>query len=69
MRYLFLGIDGAGALPLLLPEDAARRVRDFYAQPYVPLIGLFIAWRVFGRVFDPVFTFALNALYPGAGYH
>jgi hypothetical protein len=33
------------------------------------LIGLVIAWRVFGPIFDPIFTFALNVLYPGAGYH
>ncbi len=32
-------------------------------------IGLVLAWQVFGPIFDPIFTAALNLLYPGAGYH
>ena len=32
------------------------------------MIGLMAAWVLFNRAFDPVFTVALNALYPGAGY-
>jgi Zn-dependent protease len=62
-------LDGSGALPLLLPEDVARRVRELSARPMVGFIGLLIVWRVFGAIFGPVFTFALNLLYPGAGYH
>jgi Zn-dependent protease len=61
-------LDGSGALALLLSEDLSQRVRKLTSQPMFGLIGLVIAWRVFGPIFDPVFTFALNVLYPGAGY-
>ena len=62
-------LDGSGALALLLPEDLARRVRNFLSQPMLAFIGLLIAWRIFSPIFDPIFTLALNLLYPGAGYH
>jgi len=62
-------LDGSGALALLLPEDLARRLRNFLSQPMFSFIGLMIAWRIFSPIFDPMFTLALNLLYPGAGYH
>jgi Zn-dependent protease len=62
-------LDGSGALPLLLPEDLSHRVRKLSSQPMFGIIGLLIAWRLFGPIFDPIFGFALNLLYPGAGYH
>jgi Zn-dependent protease len=62
-------LDGSGALPLLLSEDLSHRMRALASQPMLGLIGFVIAWRVFGPIFDPIFTFALNVLYPGAGYH
>jgi Zn-dependent protease len=62
-------LDGAGALPLILPEDVARRAREIFARPMFAFFGLLVAWRLFGPIFDPVFTLALNALHPGAGYH
>jgi Zn-dependent protease len=61
-------LDGSGALPLLLRDDVARRVRELSSRPVFGLIGLLIVWRLFGPIFDPIFTFALNVLYPGAGY-
>jgi hypothetical protein len=33
------------------------------------MIGLVVAWQLFGPVFSPIHTLALNILYPGAGYH
>jgi Zn-dependent protease len=62
-------LDGSGALGLLLREDVFRRVRRLSSQPMFGFIGLLIAWRVFGPIFGPIFTLALNVLYPGAGYH
>jgi hypothetical protein len=32
------------------------------------MVGIIAAWYLFGRLFNPIFTFALNVLYPGAGY-
>ena len=34
----------------------------------IAIIGILIAWQLFSHVFDPVFLFTLNLLYPGAGY-
>jgi hypothetical protein len=32
------------------------------------MAGIVAAWFLFGKLFDPIFTFALNVLYPGARY-
>jgi len=61
-------LDGSGALPLILPEQTAARVRALFANPMLALFGLFIAWRLFAPVFDVAFTVALNVLHPGAQY-
>lgn len=62
-------LDGFGALGLLLPETAARKLQDLPRQMRgFSMIGLLIAWRLFDPLFDPVFTLALNALYPSYGF-
>jgi len=42
----------------------------FNLLPFFPLgwIGLLIAWKLFDFVFDPVFTAAVNLIYPGVRY-
>jgi hypothetical protein len=45
------------------------RFLRFTSDPTFRMVGLLAAWMLFDRAFDPVFTLALNALYPGAGYH
>lgn len=63
-------LDGSGAMPLLLSDDAARRYRLVMSQPTLSLIGLVIAWRIFGVIFGPVHRTALNLLYyPLASYY
>ncbi len=62
-------LDGSGALPLLLPASAAERYQQWMRQPMLALIGIILAWNVFGSLFGAVFRAALNLLYPGAGYH
>ena len=62
-------LDGFGVLGLLGSEDMARRIQNFgRSMGAFSLIGLLVAWQVFGRLFEPVFSFALHALYPGQGY-
>jgi len=61
-------LDGSGALPLFLDESAARRYLEFLSQPAFSIIGLLVAWGLFGYIFRPIHTLALNLLYPGAGY-
>jgi len=62
-------MDGSAALPLILPATAAARYQQvLFSNPALSLIGMVVAWQLFGRVFQPVFIFAVNLLHPGAGY-
>jgi Zn-dependent protease len=62
-------LDGSNVLLLFLSNRAAERYEAFLCQPMHMMIGLVIAWQLFGPVFNFVHTIALNILYPGAGYH
>ncbi len=62
-------LDGSGALPLVLPESVAQRYQEFMRQPTWSLLGIFVAWNVFGEIFWPVLLVAINLLYyPVVGY-
>jgi hypothetical protein len=53
----------------LVPEDLARRIQHFgRSLGAFSMIGLLLVWQVFGGIFQPVFAFALRALYPGHEY-
>jgi Zn-dependent protease len=56
-------LDGASAVQLVLPEAAARKYREIVFQPMYALIGLIVAWRLFGELFRPIFGVALGLLY------
>jgi Zn-dependent protease len=58
-------MDGAAVLQLLLPASAARRWAELMRQPMIGLLGLLIAWRVFGYLFLPIFGLALALLFAG----
>ena len=59
-------LDGNQAATLLMSERTGRRFLELTRS--FGVLGLIVAWLVFGRVFGPVFTVALNLLHPGAGY-
>lgn len=62
-------LDGFGAIGLFLGESGAQRFQEIGAQMRgFSMIGLIIAWKVFDPMFEPIFTFALRALYPGTQY-
>ena len=62
-------LDGFGAVALFLREEAAHRFQELgFQMGGFSMIGLMIAWQVFDPIFDPIFTLALRALYPGYGY-
>ncbi len=61
-------LDGSTALALIVGDDNARRYQAFMRQPSFGLLGLIVAWRIFGGIFGPIHNLALNLLYPGAGY-
>jgi Zn-dependent protease len=61
-------LDGSGVVPLALDENTAQKYMNFIHNPAFMFIGLLIAWRVFDAVFSPIFTLAVNLLYPGVTY-
>jgi Zn-dependent protease len=62
-------LDGSGVLPLLMKKEQALRYMNFINQSNFSFLGLFIAWNIFDKLFDPIHLMAINLLYPGAGYH
>lgn len=61
-------LDGATAIGLLMSEKQALKVIDFLRQPMFSLIGLILAWNLFGEFFAPIFRFSLSLLYPGSSW-
>jgi len=62
-------LDGFGVVGLFLSESTGQRFQALGSQMGMfSIIGLLIAWKIFDPIFDPIFTFALRALYPGYGY-
>lgn len=62
-------LDGNTGVTLLMSDKAAVKWLDATQTQGFGLMGLLVAWLVFGKVFGFIYTFALNVLYPGAGYH
>jgi Zn-dependent protease len=61
-------LDGHAGIMVLMPETAAHRYLDWvHRSAGYAMLGILIAWQVFGRIFDPVFLFALHVLYSGVG--
>jgi Zn-dependent protease len=57
-------LDGFGAVGILLPEHAARRFLEFgWSLGGLRLLGLLVAWQVFGPIFFPIFEFSKHLLY------
>ena len=61
-------LDGSTGITILMNERTALRFLDFIRDPTFSMMGIIAAWYLFDKLFDPIFTFALNVLYPGAGY-
>ena len=58
-------LDGHAGIMLLMKEKLAVRYLDFVHQGSFAIIGLLIAWQIYGRIFDTVFFFGLKLLYQG----
>lgn len=62
-------LDGSGALPLVLSESVSRRYQRFIGRtPALSFLGLFLAWKLFDVIFNPLFLGAVNLLYPDVRY-
>jgi len=59
-------LDGATAIGLLFTERFALRVAEFSHNPMFSLVGILVAWQVFGKIAGPIFRFGVELLYPGA---
>ena len=57
-------MDGSAVIQLFMSDDAARWLQSFYRQPMIGWVGLLIAWQLFGRLFRPIFRFAVGLLFP-----
>ncbi len=61
-------LDGSAILPLAMSHETATRWRSFISQPSMSLLGIIIAWKIFGAVYGPLHLLAINLLYPGLQY-
>lgn len=62
-------LDGSALFPLFMEENKALRIMENLRQPGFMMVGLVIAWWVFGDIFRPIFIFFINTVvYPGSNY-
>lgn len=61
-------LDGSGVVQGLFPEGAGRLYDMFAGNPMMSIMGLLIAWQVFGYVFGPAFSVIIALLHPGLSY-
>jgi Zn-dependent protease len=60
-------LDGASVVTAILPHRLALRYLELSYNRMFSLIGLVVAWQLFGPLFNPIFETAVGLLY--AGYH
>src|SRR5262245_16692567 len=61
-------LDGGTGVTIFMSERAALRFLSFTREPMFQMAGLVAAWYLFDKAFEPIFTLALNVLYPGLRY-
>ena len=65
----FFPLDGSAVITLLMNRETTKRYQEFlWSTPMLGWIGLLVAWKLFDFVFGPVFTAAVNLIYPGVTY-
>ncbi len=65
----FPPLDGSGIVPLILPGTTARKYLILVRRSPLVIIGLFLAWNLFGSIFPPIHLRCINILYPGLRYY
>ncbi len=58
-------LDGNLGITIVMSEDRARSFLDLFRQPGFGMIGIVVVFTLFGRIFDVIWTVALNVLYTG----
>jgi Zn-dependent protease len=56
-------LDGSNVPFLFLSERAAETYREVVLSPGFRMIGLMVAWRIFGPLFQPIFAASVDLLY------
>lgn len=56
-------LDGHAVLGLFMDETTARKWTELAREPMFAILGLLLAWKVFGWVFRPIFGFAVGLLF------
>lgn len=62
-------LDGSGIIPFVLSHRQATAYLKLIRNPIASLIGIMIAWRLFGSLFRPIHLGAVSLLHPGGMYH
>ena len=62
-------LDGAGIFMFFCNSETAARYFEAVYGSGIRMIGVVVAWYVMDAVMRPIHLFAVNLLYPGAGYH
>ena len=62
-------LDGTAIGEFIFKGDMLYKYRQLMSHPSLRMFGIFIAWMVMSRIFGPVHTLALNALYIVRGVH
>ena len=56
-------LDGNTAVTLLMSEEISRRFTEFTHNPTFSMMGILLAWMVFGRISGVIYTIAIALLY------
>jgi Zn-dependent protease len=63
-------LDGSGIIPFFISEERAVRYLEMIRNPTFAFMGIFIAWKLFDVIYDPLHLAFINILYLGvAQYH
>lgn len=62
-------LDGSGVIPWFLSREQAQKYLELISNSSFSLIGLFIAWKIFDIIYEPLHLIFINVLfYPAAHY-
>lgn len=61
-------LDGSSVVTLFVSENSARKINNFFHDSTFAIIGILLAWKIFDFIFNPLFTIAINLLYPEGHY-
>lgn len=61
-------LDGSSAINLLLSRSLRDKWGEWVRNPAFAFLGIFLAWKIFGPLFQPIRALAIWLLYPDVRY-